>query len=88
MRWDELMSEPFNDVKQLEMSIKAAQNMVGKATMAMDDNLLQAASEAVNNAHEQLDSFISNGPGTDEPLIAQSKKLLTDIEEQINEARR
>ncbi|OZM57442.1 hypothetical protein CIB95_08280 [Lottiidibacillus patelloidae] len=82
------MSEPFNEVKQLEMSLKAAQNMVGKATMAMDDNLLQAATEAVNNAHAQLNALSNSGPGTDEELLAQSRQLLAQCEEQINEARR
>jgi hypothetical protein len=81
------MSEPFNELKQVEMSVKAAQNIVGKATMHMDQNLLDAATEAVNNAHAQIDAATTNGPGTDESFIQNAKQVLATCEEQLTEAK-
>jgi hypothetical protein len=82
------MSEPFNELKQVEMSIKAAQHMVGKATMGMDEGLLDGATDAVRKAREQLNSSKQSGPGTDNAFYEMSEELLQQCEEQLKEAKR
>jgi hypothetical protein len=82
------MSKPLSSLEQLNFSVKTAQNMVGKATMAMDDQLLQAATDAVNNAQEELQSLVSNGTDADHGLIADAQNVLSQCEQQINEAKR
>jgi hypothetical protein len=81
------MSEPFNDLKQVEMSIKAAQKMVGSATMSMDKELLTDATQALENAKSQLSDARTNGTGVDEQFLSQQEYLLSQCEEQLNEAK-
>jgi hypothetical protein len=82
------MSKPLGSIEQLSLSLKTAQNMVGKATMAMDDQLLQAATEAVNNAQQELQELVNNGQEAESGLIAEAQNTLEQCEAQINEARR
>lgn len=76
----------FNELKQVELSIAAAQKMVGSATMSMDKGLLQDATKAVNDAKTQLDNAIANATGVDNAFLQKSEMLLMQCEEQLNEA--
>ncbi len=82
------MSEPYNEIKQLEMSIKAAEKMVGTATMSMDPDQLEDAKRAVNNARVEYAEAVKASPGTDGQFFEQSMELLDRCEEQLKEARR
>jgi septum formation inhibitor MinC len=81
------MSEPFNDLKQVEMSIKAAQKMVGSATMSMDHEQLDEATQAIQDARQQLAHAQHNGTGVDDEFLQQQQTTLTQCEEQLNEAK-
>ncbi|WP_102346492.1 DUF2564 family protein [Bacillus sp. Marseille-P3661] len=81
------MSEPFNDLKQVELSIDAAQKMVGSATMSMEPGQLAAATDAVNVARSQLETARNNATGVDNEFLAQQTALLNQCAEQLQEAK-
>lgn len=76
----------FNDLKQLEMSVEAAQNMVGAATMSMDSDQLQAATDSIRQAKNALQNVQQNPTGVDGEVINQSQHKINAIEEQLKEA--
>lgn len=82
------MGEPFNDLKQVELSIEAAQKMVGSATMSMEPGQLQAATDAVNTARGLLQSALNNTTGVDNEFFNEQETLLQNCEEQLKEAKR
>ncbi|HHW35746.1 MAG TPA: DUF2564 family protein [Bacillales bacterium] len=82
------MGEPFNDLKQVELSIEAAQKMVGSATMSMEPGQLQAATDAINTARGQLQNAFTNATGVDNEFLNEQESLLQDCEEQLKEAKR
>lgn len=82
------MSEPFNDLKQVELSIEAAQKMVGSATMSMEPGQLQAATDAVNTAKNQLRDALHHATGVDDEFLYKQQSILNDCEEQLKEAKR
>lgn len=82
------MSEPFNEIKQVELSIDAAQKMVGSATMSMEPGQLQAATDAVNIAKSQLQDVVNNATGVDGEFLNEQQAILNDCEHQLKEAKR
>ncbi len=82
------MSEPFNDLKQVEMSVLAAQKMVGTATMSMDPEQLEEAAQALQDARAQLAHALNNKTGVDEEYLQGQETLLSQSEEQLHEANR
>lgn len=82
------MGEPFNDLKQVELSIEAAQKMVGSATMSMEPGQLQAATDAVNTARGQLQNAFNNATGVDDEFLNEQESLLRVCEDQLREAKR
>lgn len=80
------MSEPFNDLKQVEMSVAAAQKMVGSATMSMDPELIQSANSAIQDAKSQLNSAKNNATGVDGDFLARQESLIQQVEQQLSEA--
>ncbi|HHY73500.1 MAG TPA: DUF2564 family protein [Bacillus bacterium] len=85
------MGEPFNDLKQVELSVEAAQKMVGSATMSMEPGQLEAAHDAVNAAKGHLQHAQNNATGVDDEFLNNLNKqqsLLMDCEEQLKEAQR
>ncbi|OLS38053.1 hypothetical protein BTR22_05995 [Alkalihalophilus pseudofirmus] len=83
-----IMSEPYNELKQVEMAIKSAQRMVGQATMSMDPDQLQAATDAVNQAKEQYKKAASHQTGVDAAFFEFSEELLEKADTQLNEAKK
>lgn len=81
------MSEPFNELKQVELSIDAAQKMVGSATMSMEPGQLQAATDAVNIAKSQLQDVLNNSTGVDDEFLNEQQTILSDCEHQLKEAK-
>ncbi|PYZ98190.1 hypothetical protein CR205_06240 [Alteribacter lacisalsi] len=79
------MSEPFNDVQQIEMAIKAAQKMVGQATKSMNPEQLETATNALNDAKAQLQDAVKYEMSGE--FGAYSKDLITKLEHQLDEAK-
>lgn len=79
------MSEPFDDLHQVEMAIKAAQKTVGNATMNMDPEQLDTATKAIEDAKNQLNMAIQHQ--LDPDFIQYSNSLIEKLEHQVNEAK-
>ncbi|GAE25124.1 hypothetical protein JCM9140_1097 [Halalkalibacter wakoensis JCM 9140] len=77
----------FNDIKQVEMSVLSAEHMVGQATRTMDDEQLQAATNAVNDAKDQLHKAMAHQSGVDQTFFEMSKELLAKADHQLKEAK-
>lgn len=82
-----MMSEPFNDIRQVEMAIKAAQRMVGQATMSMDEDQLKVATDAISQAKKQYQDAISHATGVDEQFFEFSSELIERLDHQLEEAK-
>ncbi|WNF35124.1 DUF2564 family protein [Bacillaceae bacterium IKA-2] len=82
-----MMSEPFNDIRQVEMAIKAAQRMVGQATMSMDKDQLKAATDALSQAKKQYQDAISHEIGVDEQFFEFSSELIERLDHQLDAAK-
>lgn len=82
------MSEPFNDLMQVQMAIKAAERMVGQATMSMDEDQLKAATDAVKQAKEQYKHALMHQTGVDDQFFEISSELIEKIEHQLEEAKK
>ncbi|WP_078553479.1 DUF2564 family protein [Bacillus alkalicellulosilyticus] len=78
----------YNDLKQVEMAIKAAQRMVGQATMSMDDDQLKAATQALQQAKNQFQHAISHQTGVDQQFFEISSELIERIDHQLDEAKK
>ena len=87
MNHNEDITTGFNDLKQVEMSIIAAQKMVGSATMSMDEEILADAARAVEDARTQLQQAIQSQTGVDGDFLQRSQNALSDCEHQLQEAR-
>lgn len=81
------MSEPFNDIRQVEMAIKAAQRMVGQATMSMDEGQLRAATDALSQAKKQYQDLNSHEIGVDKQFFEFSSELIERLDQQLEEAK-
>ncbi len=75
----------MNDLEQIKMSVKAAQKMVGSATMQLDPEAMEHAENAIRDAR----NLISMSPktGVDEEFLAKQKELLQQCEHQLTEAK-
>jgi hypothetical protein len=76
----------FNDLKQVEMSIEAAERIVGYATMSMDPEYLQVAARAVQDAKMHLNQAKTNATGVDDEFLKTCEHALMQCEEQLIEA--
>jgi hypothetical protein len=81
------MSEPFNDIRQVEMAIKAAQRMVGQATMSMDEDQLKAATDCLNQAKQQYSDALSHATGISDEFFEFSSELIERLDHQLTEAK-
>jgi hypothetical protein len=82
-----MMSEPFDDIRQVEMAIKAAQRMVGQATMSMDEDQLKAATDALNQAKKQYQDAASFVTGVDNQFFEFSSELIERLDHQLEAAK-
>lgn len=76
----------FNDLKQVEMSIEAARKLVGSATMSMDHEQLENAKNAIKDAQTYLANARNEATGVDDDFLNVSDQILSQCEEQLNEA--
>ncbi|TMW73377.1 DUF2564 family protein [Alteribacter natronophilus] len=79
------MSQPFNDIQQVEMAIRAAQKMVGQATKSMNPEQIETATNALNDAKAQLQDAAKYEMSGE--LGAYSRDLITKLEHQLHEAK-
>ncbi|MGG3890109.1 DUF2564 family protein [Metabacillus fastidiosus] len=77
----------FNNLKQLEISVKSAQKMVGTATMSMDEETLQHAENSLNDAKDLFKRAYSEQTGVDDEFFQTQEQLLQQCEQQLNTAR-
>lgn len=74
----------MNDLSQIEMSVKAAQKMVGSATMQLDQEAFQHAENAIRDAKEIMNR--STKTGVDQEFLSKQQQLLDQCEHQLTEA--
>lgn len=82
-----MMSEPFSDIQQVEMAIKAAQRMVGQATMNMDEDQLKAATESLEQAKKQYADALAHATGVSDEFFEFSSELIERLDHQLTEAK-
>lgn len=82
------MTNQYNELMQVEMAIKAAQRMVGQATMSMDANQLKAATDALNEAKASFQKAVAFETGVDERFFEMSSELIEKIDVQLTEAKK
>jgi hypothetical protein len=75
----------LNELGQIEMSVKAAQKLVGSATMQQDPEALQHAENAIRDAKDMMNRTPQTG--VDQEFLAKQQQLLDQCEHQLNEAR-
>jgi hypothetical protein len=75
----------MNDLSQIEMSVKAAQKMVGSATMQLDPEAIQHAENAIRDAKDMLNR--SPKTGVDQEFLTKQQQLLEQCEHQLTEAK-
>lgn len=78
----------FNDIKQVEMSVLSAEHMVGQATRTMDEEQIEAATNALQDAKTQLHKAMSHQTGVDEAFFEMSQELIQKADHQLNEAKK
>ena len=75
----------MNELSQIEMSVKAAQKMVGSATMQLDPEAIQHAENAISDARDIMNR--STKTGVDQEFLSKQQKLLEQCEHQLSEAK-
>ncbi|MBM7703245.1 DUF2564 family protein [Metabacillus iocasae] len=86
-KMNEEITSGYNDLQQVQMSIKAAEKMVGTATISMDPDQLQQASNAVADAQAQLAQARANETGVDEQFLKRCEQELQACSHQLTEAK-
>jgi predicted secreted acid phosphatase len=77
----------FTEFEQVEMKVKAAQKLVGYATMSMDQQQLNDASTAIEQARTQLEKMKAVATDLDEEFLGNQETELQQVEQQLLEAR-
>ncbi|NEU31293.1 DUF2564 family protein [bacterium LRH843] len=85
---NELKDSNYNDLKEVDMSIQAAEQMVGQATRSMDEDQLQAATNALQDAKNKLQKAVAYQTGVDEMFLEMSSELISKADHQLNEAKK
>lgn len=75
----------MNELSQIEMSVKAAQKMVGSATMQLDPEAIQHAENAISDARDIMNR--STKTGVDQEFLSKQQKLLEQCGHQLSEAK-
>jgi len=77
----------FTEFEQVEMKVKAAQKLVGYATMSMDQQQLHDASTAIEQARTQLEKMKLVATDLDEEFLGNKETELKQVEQQLLEAK-
>ncbi|WP_308417925.1 DUF2564 family protein [Halalkalibacter okhensis] len=65
----------------------SAEHMVGQATRSMDEEQLEAATNALNDAKTQLQKAMAHQTGVDEAFFEMSQELIAKADHQLKEAK-
>ncbi|MGJ9381633.1 DUF2564 family protein [Salipaludibacillus sp. CF4.18] len=78
------MTDQFGEIEQVELALKAAERMVGQATMSMDEDQLMNAQNAISDAKAQLEQakLLKLNPYD----IQQASSRLNTFSHQVDEA--
>ena len=77
----------FTNFEQVEMKVKAAQRLVGFATMSMDQQQLVDATTAIEQARTQLEKMKAVATDLDEDFLGMQETQLEQVEQQLLEAK-
>ncbi|MEH7457973.1 hypothetical protein CON65_20885 [Bacillus pseudomycoides] len=81
------MGSHVNDFEEVKFRVETAQKMVGSATITMDPESLEHATNAVESARSQLEIMKSVATDLDEPFLMNEEKKLSKCEHQLQEAK-
>ncbi|MEN1935324.1 DUF2564 family protein [Paenibacillus sp. 102] len=81
------MGSHVNDFEEVKFRVETAQKMVGSATITMDPESLEHATNAVESARSQLETMKSVATDLDEPFLMNEEKKLSLCEHQLKEAK-
>ncbi|KFM98964.1 DUF2564 family protein [Bacillus clarus] len=81
------MGSHVNDFEEVKFRVETAQKMVGSATITMDPESLEHATNAVESARSQLEIMKSVATDLDEPFLINEEKKLSQCEHQLHEAK-
>ncbi|EMA6341893.1 DUF2564 family protein [Bacillus cytotoxicus] len=81
------MGSHVNDFEEVKFRIESAQKLVGSATITMDPESLEHATNAVESARSQLEIMKSVATDLDEPFLRNEEKKLDQCEHQLQEAK-
>ncbi|WP_242142722.1 MULTISPECIES: DUF2564 family protein [unclassified Bacillus cereus group] len=81
------MGSHVNDFEEVKFRVESAQKLVGSATITMDPESLEHATNAVESARSQLEIMKSVATDLDEPFLRNEEKKLDQCEHQLQEAK-
>ncbi|AWC28265.1 DUF2564 family protein [Bacillus cytotoxicus] len=81
------MGSHVNDFEEVKFRVETAQKLVGSATITMDPESLEHATNAVESARSQLEIMKSVATDLDEPFLRNEEKKLDQCEHQLQEAK-
>ncbi|WP_242217524.1 DUF2564 family protein [Bacillus cereus group sp. BfR-BA-01380] len=81
------MGSPVNDFEEVKFRVETAQKMVGSATITMDPESLQHATNAVESARQQLETMKEVATDLDAPFLLDQEEQLERCEHQLQEAK-
>lgn len=81
------MGSPVNDFEEVKLRVETAQKMVGSATITMDPESLQHATNAVESARSQLETMKEIATDLDAPFLLDQEEKLEKCEHQLQEAK-
>ncbi|HDX9579742.1 TPA: DUF2564 family protein [Bacillus pseudomycoides] len=81
------MGSPINDFEEVKFRVETAQKMVGSATITMDPESLQHATNAVESARQQLETMKEVATDLDASFLLDQEGKLERCEHQLQEAK-
>ncbi|MCM3713470.1 DUF2564 family protein [Halalkalibacter oceani] len=87
MKQRDLGQNEYDELKQIELAIQSAEHMVGQATRSMDEEQLEAATNALQDARNQLKKATAFETGVDQHFFEMSEELLAKADHQLKEAK-
>ncbi|WP_243290817.1 DUF2564 family protein [Bacillus sp. FJAT-47783] len=74
----------FNERKQLELAVQAAEKMVGSATMSMDPEAIQTAERSISDARKMFQQCNNE---YDQSFLSEQNEKLKHCEHQLQKAK-
>lgn len=80
------MSQQYNPFEEADMAIKAAQQMIGAATMSMDKEQLEDAKDALSKAKIEFNHAKKGLDATNQSFFDINNKIIQEMEHQLSAA--